>query len=148
MWAFGKNQHGTATGQEDFTFLGKDVVFKGVLTLQGSVRVDGQFEGELHSTGTVTVGELAIVRGNIKARVLITSGKIKGDITASEKVMIMSPGMLIGDVRTPSISIEGGAHFHGLSNMGADTWVEGHNAADERIRDLAAHRGRLRAPDY
>ncbi len=45
MWAFGKNQQGAATGQEDFTFLGKDVVFKGVLTLQGSVRVDGQFEG-------------------------------------------------------------------------------------------------------
>ena len=43
---------------------------------------------------------------------------------------------------------EGGAHFHGLSNMSGDTWVEGHNAADERIRDRAAHRGRRRVSDY
>ncbi|MEK7237567.1 MAG: polymer-forming cytoskeletal protein [Nitrospirota bacterium] len=148
MWAFGKSQPGTVTSQEDFTFLGKDVVFKGILTLEGSVRVDGQLEGELHSTGTLTVGEHAVIRGNIKTGVLITSGKIKGNITASEKVMILNPGIVIGDIRTPAISIEAGAHFHGLSDMGADKWVEGHNATNEKIHDLAVHRGRLRAPDY
>ena len=148
MWAIGKSQPGTMTSQEDFTFLGKDVVFKGVLTLQGSVRVDGQFEGELHSTGTLTVGEHAVIRGNIKTRILITSGKIKGDVTASEKVMILNQGILIGDIRTPAISIEAGAHFHGRSDMGVNTWGEGHSAPSEKIHEPAAQRGRLRAQDY
>jgi cytoskeletal protein CcmA (bactofilin family) len=148
MWAFGKSQPGTVTGQEDFTFLGRDVVFKGILTLEGNVRVDGQLEGELHSTGTLTVGEHAIIKGNITAGVLITNGKIKGDITASEKVMIMNRGIVIGDIRTPAMSIEAGAHFHGLSNMGTDKWVEDRSATNEKIHDLAVHRGRLRVSDY
>lgn len=148
MWGFGKSQPGTVTGQEDFTFLGKDVVFKGILTLEGNVRVDGQLQGELRSTGTLTVGEQAVIRGNITAGILITSGKIKGNVTASEKIKILKPGILIGDIRTPAISIEAGAHFHGLSDMGADKWVEGHSATNEKIHDLVVHRGKLRAPDY
>ena len=148
MWGFGRSQPGTVPGQEDFTFLGKDVVFKGILTLEGNVRVDGQLEGELRSTGTLTVGEQAVIRGNITAGILITSGKIKGNVTASEKIKILKPGILIGDIRTPAISIEAGAHFHGLSDMGADKWVESHSAPSEKIHDLVVHRGRLRAPDY
>jgi cytoskeletal protein CcmA (bactofilin family) len=148
MWAFGTSQPGTVTGQEDFTFLGKDVVFKGILTLEGNVRVDGQLEGELHSSGTLTVGEHAVIRGNIMAGTLITSGKIKGNVTASEKIKILKPGILIGDIRTPAISIEAGAHFHGLSDMGADKWTENQNPPSEKVHDLIVHRGRLRGPDY
>jgi cytoskeletal protein CcmA (bactofilin family) len=148
MWAFGKSQLGTVTGQEDFTFLGKDVVFKGILTLEGNVQVDGQLEGELHSTGTLTVGEHAVIKGNITAGTLITSGKIKGNVIASEKIKILKPGIVIGDIRTPAISIEAGAHFHGLSDMGAGMWIKDHNAPSGQIHDLAVQRGRLRAPDY
>lgn len=148
MWAFGKSQPGTMTSQEDFTFLGKDVVFKGILSLEGSVRVDGQLEGEIHSTGTLTVGEHAVIRGNIKTGTLITSGKIKGNIIASEKIMILNQGIVIGDIRTPAISIEAGAHFHGLSDMGANKLVEGPSATNEKIHDLTVHRERLRVSDY
>lgn len=148
MLAFGKSQPGTVTGQEDFTFLGKDVVFKGILTLEGNVRIDGQLEGEIRTTGTLTIGEHAVIKGNIMAGTLITSGKIKGDVIASEKIKILKPGILIGDIRTPAISIEAGAHFHGLSDMGADTRVESHSAPSEKIHALAVPRGRLRAPDY
>ena len=145
MWAFGNTQPGTVTGQEDFTFLGKDVVFKGTLTLEGNVRVDGQLEGELHSTGTLTVGEHAVIKGNITAGVLITSGKIKGDVTASEKVTILNPGIVIGDIRTPTISIEAGAHFHGLSDMGTGQWIEDRSTTHETVLDLPVRRERLRA---
>jgi cytoskeletal protein CcmA (bactofilin family) len=148
MWAFGNAQPNTVTGQEDFTFLGKDVVFKGSLTLEGSVRIDGQLEGEIHSTGTLTVGEHAVIRGNIKTGVLITSGKIKGNIMASGKVMILNQGIVIGDIRTPAISIEAGAHFHGLSDMGANKWAEGPSVTNEKVHDLTIHRERLRAQDY
>ena len=145
MWASGKSEPGRAAGQEGLTFMGKDVVFKGILTLEGHVRIDGQVEGEIHSTGTLTVGEDAVITGNITVGSLITSGNITGNVMASEKINILKPGVLIGNIRTPAISIEAGAHFHGQSDMGIHKWVEDHSAPSEKIHDPAANRGRLRA---
>jgi cytoskeletal protein CcmA (bactofilin family) len=48
------------------TFLGKDVIFEGILTMEGDVRLDGRLRGELHTTGTLTVGEDAIVKGTVE----------------------------------------------------------------------------------
>lgn len=145
MWAFGTSQPVALTGQDDFTFLGKDVVFKGVLTLEGNIRVDGRLEGELRSTGTLIVGEHAVIRGNIMAGILITSGKIKGDVIALEKIKILKPGVVIGDIRTPAISIEAGAFFHGLSDVGSAMRIEDRSAAHENVLDLPVQRERLRA---
>ncbi len=148
MWSFGTSQPVTVTGQDDFTFLGKDVVFKGVLTLEGNIRVDGRLEGELRSTGTLIVGEHAVIRGNIMAGILITSGQINGDVIASEKIKILKPGIVIGDIRTPAISIEAGAFFHGLSDMGRPTWIEDRSMTHETVLDLPVHRENLRAQGY
>jgi len=148
MWAFGASQPVAVTNQDDFTFLGKDVVFKGVLTLEGNIRVDGRLEGELRSTGTLIVGEHAVIRGNIMAGILITSGKINGDVIASEKIKILKPGIVIGDIRPPAISIEAGAFFHGLSDMGSATWIEDRNTTNEQVQNLPVHRERLRAQGF
>ena len=119
--AFGKNHPGTGAEQDACTYLGKDVRLKGILTLEGNILVDGQLMGELRAAGTVTMGESAVINGNVMVGTLITSGKIEGNVIASEKIKILKPGILIGDIRTPAISIEAGAHFHGLSDMGTDT---------------------------
>jgi cytoskeletal protein CcmA (bactofilin family) len=148
MWAFGTSQPVTVAGQDDFAFLGKDVVFKGILTLEGNIRVDGRLEGELRSTGTLIVGEHAVIRGNIMAGILITSGKINGDVIASEKIKILKPGIVIGDIRTPAISIEAGAFFHGLSDMGTDQWIEDRSTTHENVLDLPVYRESLRAQSY
>jgi len=124
MWASGTSQPNSVTGQEAFTFLGKDVVFHGILTSEGHVRIDGHLVGEIHLTGTLTIGEQAVIRGNITTGVLITSGKIRGTVIASEKIKILNPGTLTGDMHTPAISIEAGAHFHGQSDMGLESQVK------------------------
>jgi len=138
--AFGKSQPGQATGPGETTFLGKDVVFEGILTMEGDVRLDGRLEGELYTTGTLTVGEEAVVKGNVKAGILITSGKINGNVIASEKIKILKPAILIGDIRTPAISIEGGAHFHGLSDMGVKKGVEGNGSPGEKVQTIPFRR--------
>ncbi len=70
---------------ENFTLLAKDVDFKGVVNFDGTVRVDGRVEGEIHTTGTFIVGEHAMIKGVVSAGVLMNSGKINGTITAIEK---------------------------------------------------------------
>ena len=125
MWAR-KEQHEQSTEHdfENFTLLAKDVDFKGVVNFDGTVRVDGRVEGEIHTTGTLIVGEHAIIKGIVSAGVLMNSGKINGTITAVEKIQILKPGVLVGDIRTPSIAIEEGSHFHGMCDMGVRAWSE------------------------
>ena len=109
MWA--RRDHSEQQSEpdfENFTLLAKDVDFKGVVNFEGTVRVDGRVEGEIHTTGTLIVGENAIIKGVVSAGVLMNSGKINGTITAVEKIQILKPGVLVGDIRTPLIAIEEG----------------------------------------
>lgn len=125
MWA--RKEHtaqSTEPDFENFTLLAKDVDFKGVVNFDGTVRVDGRVEGEIHTTGTLIVGEHAIIKGVVSAGVLMNSGKINGTITAVEKIQILKPGVLVGDIRTPLIAIEEGSHFHGMCDMGLRAWSE------------------------
>jgi cytoskeletal protein CcmA (bactofilin family) len=125
MWA--RKEHSvqsTETDFQNFTLLAKDVDFKGVVNFEGTVRVDGRVEGEIHTTGTLIVGEHAIIKGVVSAGVLMNSGKINGTITAIEKIQILKPGVLVGDIRTPLIAIEEGSHFHGMCDMGLRAWSE------------------------
>jgi cytoskeletal protein CcmA (bactofilin family) len=125
MWARKEQSEQSAEPDfENFTLLAKDVDFKGVVNFDGTVRVDGRVEGEIHTTGTLIVGENAIIKGIVSAGVLMNSGKINGTITAVEKIQILKPGVLVGDIRTPLIAIEEGSHFHGMCDMGVRAWSE------------------------
>ena len=122
MWATKKQGQQAEQNSENFTLLGKGVEFKGTVSGDGTVRVDGHVEGEIHTTGTLIVGEHAVIRGIVSVGVLMNSGKINGTITAVEKIHILKPGVLVGDIRTPVIAIEEGSHFHGMCDMGAHQW--------------------------
>ncbi len=148
MWA--RKEHSEQTTEpdfENFTLLAKDVDFKGVVNFDGTVRVDGRVEGEIHTTGTLIVGEHAVIKGIVSAGVLMNSGKINGTITAVEKIQILKPGVLVGDIRTPSIAIEEGSHFHGMCDMGAHKWVEEHSSQNKNVHDLSSHRSKVRSSD-
>lgn len=124
MWAMKERGQQAEQDSENITLLGKGVDFKGIVRFDGTVRVDGRVEGEIHTTGTLVVGEHAVIEGIVSAGVLMNSGKINGTVTAIEKIQILKPGVLIGDIRTPVIAIEEGSHFHGMCDMGAHHWNE------------------------
>lgn len=124
MWARKEQVVQTEPDYENFTLLAKDVDFKGVVNFDGTVRIDGRVEGEIHTTGTLIVGEHAVIKGIVSAAVLMNSGRINGTITAIERIQILKPGVLVGDIRTPSIAIEEGSHFHGMCDMGMQQWSE------------------------
>ncbi len=147
MWALGENKAQETADGDNFTFLAKGVDFKGVVNFDGTIRIDGRVEGEVHTTGTLIVGEQATIKGIISAGTLMTSGKINGTVTATAKIHIQKPGVLIGDIRTPGISIEDGAHFHGMCDMGAHKWVEEQPSPSKPAYDIHGHRSKMRASD-
>ncbi|TKB64917.1 MAG: polymer-forming cytoskeletal protein [Nitrospira sp.] len=122
MWATKERSQHVEQSSENITLLGKGSDFKGIVSFDGTVRVDGHVEGEIHTTGTLIVGEHAVIEGIVSAGILMNSGKINGTITAIEKVHILKPGVLVGDIRTPVIAIEEGSRFHGMCDMGAHYW--------------------------
>ena len=144
MWDHNNKKKDSQGDSENFTFLGKDVTFKGVVTFDGMVRIDSHLEGELHTKGTIVVGECAVIKGRITADTLICSGKIKGTITASEKVQLLKSGILIGEVYAPLFSMEEGAHFQGLCDMGPSQWADQEPQATENVHDLVARRSKVR----
>jgi cytoskeletal protein CcmA (bactofilin family) len=100
-------------GEESFTFLGKGAQFKGIISFEGTIRIDGKLEGEIHTKGTLVVGEHAVIEGDVSADVVISGGRVTGNIIASEKVQLLATGVVIGTIKTPILSIEEGVRFSG-----------------------------------
>ena len=147
MWNRSGKKTTGGEDDENFTFLGRGVDFKGVVNFEGTVRIDGRLDGEIHTKGTLIVGEHAVIKGIVTTGTLISGGKIKANITATDKVQILKPGIVVGDVRTPSFTMEEGAHFHGLCDMGAEVWDGEQRQDHDKVHDLAAHRGKVRLQD-
>src|ERR1700716_3537190 len=94
--------------------IGKSLVVKGELSGSESLYIDGRVEGAINLPGNrVTVGRNGQVQANVNAREVVVLGKVKGNITASDRVDIRNEGSLTGDVVCQRISIEDGAFFKG-----------------------------------
>ena len=127
--------------EDHYTFLGKGVDFKGKASFDGTVRIDGHFEGEITAGDTLIIGECAVIKGSITGGVIVSSGKVEGNIVASKKVQLLNSGVLIGDVRAPSFSMEEGVIFQGMCDMGiSQIEALGQSDSMENVHDLKAHR--------
>jgi cytoskeletal protein CcmA (bactofilin family) len=103
--------------EEIKAFLGQGAEFIGKLIFNGSVRIDGSFQGEIFGQGSLVVGEGATVKANIAVKSVYISGDVQGDINVKEKINIHSKGKFSGDVHTPVFIMEEGAIFDGRSHM-------------------------------
>jgi cytoskeletal protein CcmA (bactofilin family) len=102
------------TTTADQATIGKSLVIKGEVTGSESLYIDGRVEGSINLAGNrVTVGRNGVVSANINAREIVVLGKVRGNLTASDRVDIRSDGSLTGDVIAARISIEDGAFFKG-----------------------------------
>lgn len=72
-------------------FIGKGVEFKGTISYSGTVRIDGFLDGEIHTDGTLLVGEEAVITAKVSAGTIVCMGKITGDVTAKEKIKLLAP---------------------------------------------------------
>ena len=94
--------------------IGKSLVIKGEVSGSESLYIDGRVEGSINLPGNrVTIGRNGVVAANVVAREIVVIGKLKGNLTASDRVDIRNEGSLTGDVVAQRISIEDGAFFKG-----------------------------------
>jgi cytoskeletal protein CcmA (bactofilin family) len=135
---------GAANQAEDvIAFVGKGVEFKGTITYHGTVRIDGHLDGEIHTDGTLLVGEEAVLTAKVSAGTVISKGKITGDIAAKEKVRLLSPAILNGSVKAPTLSMEEGVLFNGTIEMARAEVRELSREAAVRAANAPAHGKRV-----
>jgi len=98
----------------DQATIGKGLFIKGEISGSESLYIDGKVEGSINLPGNrVTVGRNGQVSASITAREIVVLGKIRGNVSASDRVDIRAEGSLSGDVAAARISIEDGAFFKG-----------------------------------
>lgn len=124
----------------NITLLAKGVELRGEIKVEGTVRIDGRLEGEVQTKGEIIVGEDGMVQGTIFAGSLISSGRIKATVTATERVQLLKTAILIGEVHCPVMSMEDGAKFQGVSDMGVTAWADEAPRLPGNVRDMAVHR--------
>jgi excisionase family DNA binding protein len=96
-----------------------DASMQGTLSFKDPVnlRINGNFEGNLNTKGTLMVGEHAKVRADIVGEEIIVAGTIEGNITAHKELKLIAPACVMGDIVTPLLTVAEGALLDGRCKM-------------------------------
>ncbi len=94
--------------------------WKGTLTVEDSVRVDGIFSGEVQSKGTVHVAEGAQMDAKIRAAYVVVAGTFSGEIRCDQRVDLLPRSRVSGEVITKILSVHEGATLDGRVQMTAE----------------------------
>lgn len=97
------------------SYISSDVNIEGKIFSKGSARIDGKCQGIIESEDEITIGAFANIEGKINAKSIVVNGEIKGELTATEKVSILSNGDFEGNLHTPvgGIAVNKGGKFEG-----------------------------------
>ncbi|MFC1483220.1 polymer-forming cytoskeletal protein [Candidatus Margulisiibacteriota bacterium] len=99
------------------TIIGAETAFKGTITSQESVRIDGSFEGKINSQGEVYIGESAQVKADVFGKRVIVAGEVTGSVEAINGLEITGTGRVYGDIVGDRLIIDEGAVYKGSVSM-------------------------------
>jgi cytoskeletal protein CcmA (bactofilin family) len=96
-----------------YSVVDEQLVIRGEITTEGTIRIDGRIEGRLHRADTLIVGANGIVVGDIEAREVIVAGTIEGNVTADLRVEIQASAAVRGDIRSAAMMLHEGGTLNG-----------------------------------
>ena len=88
-------------------------VIKGEIFSPTDIRIDGSFEGRVHSKGRVVVGESAVIKGDIVCDTIDMWGKVDGNIFVKDTLSLKDGCVVNGNLHVRRLSVELGATFNG-----------------------------------
>ncbi|MCL2792853.1 MAG: polymer-forming cytoskeletal protein [Spirochaetaceae bacterium] len=95
------------------SIVGEGTRLTGELDLNGLLRIDGDFIGTIRTTGKVLIGKNGRAKCTITASTVVIGGALKGNIYASEKIIVLSSGIIFGNIYTPKLIVEEGVILDG-----------------------------------
>ena len=106
--------------QEYPTTLGPDASFKGELSFDKGLRIQGKFEGKITSGGKLHIAKEARCQADVDASTVVVEGEVKGNLTAGDRIELKSSARYEGDLRASKLTVDEGAIFTGQVTVGPD----------------------------
>ena len=101
------------------TVIADDIDFRGKIIFKNSLKLKGNFEGQIETDGHLIVGQEAKISSDIKAGIVSVNGEVSGNIKANKYIELFSNSKINCDIVTPDIYIERGCIFNGTCIMKA-----------------------------
>ena len=119
---FGSKRSSTAGGtttpnDQVETVIGKDTLFKGSISSNSGIRIDGQMEGDINTTSDVIIGTTGNAKVQVNARNAIVAGRITGNMDITEKLELSATAVVQGDIKVGVLVIAEGAVLKGACEM-------------------------------
>ena len=115
------------------TFFGPNVSIEGTVSGSESVLIEGFVKGNIKLTGDLRIGTQARVEAKVHAKNVTIEGRLNGDVSADERVELVSSAKVDGNLKAPKIIVADGAQFRGNVDMGsAKPVVHSENAATKK----------------
>jgi cytoskeletal protein CcmA (bactofilin family) len=105
------------TASERTSVLGPTLRFKGELSAEEDLLIEGRVEGSIQHSQRITVGPKGKIKANISAALIVVEGTVEGDLHAQKSVKIKDTADVRGNVHAPSVTITEGAKFNGGIEM-------------------------------
>ena len=102
------------------TVIGADAVFKGELSFEKGVRVDGRIEGRISTKGHLAISQGGTIKADVEAGAIHVEGQVEGNLVASDRIDLKASARLKGDLRASKLQVMEGAAFVGHCHIGPD----------------------------
>ncbi|HXS82861.1 MAG TPA: polymer-forming cytoskeletal protein [Methylomirabilota bacterium] len=109
------------------TVIGVNSNFRGTLMVTGTLRIDGEFEGDILNCDRLEIGEHGIMRADVEVKDALIMGRVYGNIRALGSIEMKAGARVEGDVAALTVAMEQGVRFTGRCTMleaGIETTIE------------------------
>lgn len=109
------------------TVIGVNSNFRGTLMVSGTLRIDGEFEGDILNCDRLEIGEHGIMRADVEVKDALIMGRVYGNIRALGAIEMRAGARVEGDVAALTVAMEQGVRFTGRCTMleaGSETTIE------------------------
>jgi len=104
------------------SLIAADITIEGKIEGGGSVRIAGKFKGDVSVQGDLTIEAGAKLTGGVRANKVTIAGELEGNVEEASHVDLLQSGVVIGDLKTGSLTVAAGARMRGQAEFG---WGEG-----------------------
>jgi cytoskeletal protein CcmA (bactofilin family) len=128
-----------AEGNQEFpTIIGPDASFKGELSFEKGMRLQGKFEGKINTGGRLHIAKEAKMQADVEASAIIVEGDVRGNLTASDRIELKQSARYEGDLSAAKLVVDEGAVFSGHVTVGPEAVKPGSRPHGALPRPLGA----------
>ena len=111
------------------SILGPTLKFKGDLTANEDLVIQGQVEGKINHSSNLTIGKQGKVKANVKAENIAVEGTVEGDLEGRKAVIVKESANVTGNIVSPTVTLHEGSTFNGGIDMSAGAKAKAEPAA-------------------